>query len=120
MHDDAFEQYVETALWSSVHFADESDDGTPFDEVDAELAPETETTMRQELDAFLSDPDIANDLALMSVEQAAHDFWLTRNHHGAGFWDRGLGAAGERLTRAAYAYGWADLYLGDDGKIYQA
>jgi len=20
--------------------------------------------------------------------QVAHDFWLTRNHHGAGFWDR--------------------------------
>lgn len=23
------------------------------------------------------------------IEQAGHDFWLTRNGHGAGFWDRG-------------------------------
>lgn len=22
------------------------------------------------------------------IEQAGHDFWLTRQHHGAGFWDR--------------------------------
>lgn len=31
-------------------------------------------------------------------EQAGHDFWLTRNGHGAGFWDRGLGEVGEKLT----------------------
>lgn len=23
-----------------------------------------------------------------NIEQAGHDFWLTRNGHGAGFWDR--------------------------------
>jgi hypothetical protein len=28
---------------------------------------------------------------------AGHDFWLTRNGHGAGFWDRGLGEVGENL-----------------------
>lgn len=37
------------------------------------------------------------------IEQAGHDFWLTRNGHGAGFWDRpeiyGDEAAAE-LTRA--------------------
>jgi hypothetical protein len=22
------------------------------------------------------------------MDYAGHDFWLTRNHHGAGFWDR--------------------------------
>lgn len=36
---------------------------------------------------------------------AGHDFALTRNGHGAGFWDRGLGDLGDRLTRAARAYG---------------
>lgn len=50
--------------------------------------------------------------------QCGHDFWLTRNHHGAGFWDRGLGEVGEKLTEMAHAYGEADLYEGDDGLIY--
>jgi hypothetical protein len=51
-------------------------------------------------------------------EQAGADFWLTRNGHGAGFWDRGLGELGERLTEAAKASGSSDLYIGDDEGIY--
>lgn len=39
---------------------------------------------------------------------AGHDFWLTRVGHGAGFWDRGLGDLGERLTDASKAYGMPD------------
>ncbi len=53
-----------------------------------------------------------------SDRQVAHDFWLTRNGHGAGFWDRGLGEVGDELTQVAKAYGSADLYVGDDGKIH--
>ncbi|MGY2987684.1 hypothetical protein [Bradyrhizobium sp. USDA 4508] len=51
-------------------------------------------------------------------ERAGTDFWFTRNGHGAGFWDRGLGADGDRLSDMAKAYGCSDLYLGDDGKLY--
>jgi hypothetical protein len=38
--------------------------------------------------------------------QAGHDFWLTRNRHGVGFWDGDWpsGAAG-RLTVAAHEFG---------------
>jgi hypothetical protein len=31
------------------------------------------------------------------MEQAGIDFWLTRNRHGAGYWDRGLGITGDKL-----------------------
>lgn len=34
---------------------------------------------------------------------AGRDFWYTRNGHGVGFWDRGLGDPGERLSEAC---GW--------------
>lgn len=44
-------------------------------------------------------------------EQAGHDFWLTRNRHGAGFWDRGLGEVGDKLTTAAHSYGDSNLYI---------
>jgi hypothetical protein len=43
---------------------------------------------------------------------------LTRNGHGSGFWDRGLGKVGEQLTAACGPYGSSDLYVGDDGKVY--
>lgn len=46
------------------------------------------------------------------------DFWLTRNHHGAGFWDRGMGDLGEKLTSIAHTMGERSLYEGDDGKGY--
>ncbi len=51
--------------------------------------------------------------------QAGHDFWLTRNRHGAGFWDRDLGSLGRDLTVAAYQFGEVDLYVGDDRAIHQ-
>jgi hypothetical protein len=54
-----------------------------------------------------------NDAAM-----SGHDFLLTRNGHGAGFWDRGLGDMGEKLTAAAKAYGEMDCGVGDDGKLY--
>jgi hypothetical protein len=110
--------YVECAFWSSVHFEDETSDGVPFDEIDAELAPEALASMRADVEAFMNDPDLADDLALWDDGQVGHDLWLTRNGHGTGFWDRGKGTAGERLSDAAHAYGTSDLYLGDDGKVY--
>ena len=49
-------------------------------------------------------------------EQGGHDFALTRNHHGAGFWDRGMGDLGDRLTDACRPYGESDAYtdMSDD------
>lgn len=59
-----------------------------------------------------------NDGAPYTAERAGHDFWLTRNHHGAGFWDRDLGPIGDALTDAAHEYGETEMYRGDDGLIY--
>lgn len=54
------------------------------------------------------------------AEQAGRDLWFTRNGHGAGFWDRDLGATGERLSNHARGLGSVDLYRGDDGLLYLA
>lgn len=43
-------------------------------------------------------------------EQNGHDFWLTRNGHGTGFWDRGYGKVGDRLSAACEPYGEAYCY----------
>ena len=50
--------------------------------------------------------------------RAGHDFWLTRQGHGAGFWDRNLEEIGDELTMAAKSFGELYPYVGDDGKIY--
>lgn len=48
------------------------------------------------------------------------DLWLTRNRHGAGFWDRGHGQVGDKLTELARAEGERYAYEGDDGRLYIA
>lgn len=49
-----------------------------------------------------------------SPEQCGHDFWLTRNGHGAGFWDRGLGDIGEMLTTACKVWQPVHVFLSDN------
>lgn len=52
--------------------------------------------------------------------QIGHDFWLTRNRYGAGFWDRGNGEAGDLLTKASHPYGECIFYVGDDNRLHYA
>lgn len=54
------------------------------------------------------------DLGKDDFAQHGHDFALTRNGHGAGFWDRGYGEVGERLTESAKVYGEHSV-ITDDG-----
>lgn len=108
--DKAYNAYAECALWSSYDF--ESEDNLEGHD----LAPETISMMRADVENFV---EYAGDLLdELDPEQVGHDFWLTRNHHGAGFWDRGLGELGDLLTAKAHSYGESDLYRGDDGLIY--
>lgn len=58
-----------------------------------------------------------HESGVYSWDRAGHDFALTRNGHGAGYWDRGLGDAGDILTEAAHTYGEAWCWLDDDGVI---
>ena len=113
--------YAECALWSSMHFESEEDAcGTSFDEVDAGISEKCRENFRKDCRDFL---DVLEREGIeigdaMTDEQMGHDFWLTRNGHGAGFWDRGLGTLGDRLTKWAEVPGSCDLYLGGDGLIY--
>lgn len=123
-----FGAYVTCALWSSL-----DDNGEPLDEsydVD-DIEAETLQEMRAEFDDFLdavaerNDDDILVWVREFGIGQIGHDFWLTRNRHGAGFWDRSYGdnaitRAGERLTEIAHTLGSYELYVSDDGKVYGA
>lgn len=99
-----FDAYVACALWSST-----DDNGEPLDLYSADdIDPKTLEAMRGDCKDFIE----ANTALLdgLDAEQCGHDFWLTRNGHGAGFWDRGLGEVGNKLTAACKPYGSFDLY----------
>jgi hypothetical protein len=48
-------------------------------------------------------------------ELAGHDFYLTSNGNGTGFWDRGFGIVGETLAGIARNYVALELFKGRDG-----
>jgi len=54
-------------------------------------------------------------LSRRGAESAGHDFYLSRNGHGAGFFDRGDHPTFGYLLEQAAAFGYADCVLCDDG-----
>jgi hypothetical protein len=121
--DDFTRAYIACALWSSC----EGEDGEiRLDEHDGDISPETLAEMEQDCADFQAAMtetlDAWYELGETS-ERAGHDFWLTRNRHGAGFWDRYYNepgnTLGNQLSTHAKAYGSRDLYIGDDNLIYQ-
>ena len=110
--------YIEAALWSTSD-DEEADRGEFLDATFGadDLAPETLQKMEDDCRKFLTENQ--EDIGL-DFTKAGHDFWLTRNGHGCGFWDGYWPEeVGERLTKSSKQFGEVYLYVGDDGKIYQ-
>ncbi len=106
-------QYLITALWSSI-----DDDGEPLDNKYglADIAPETLAKMSADCQKFLAK---YKDMVAEDLGRAGHDFWLTRNHHGAGFWSSDWrDDIGKTLTAASHRFGEFNLFVGDDNLIY--
>lgn len=128
-----FEAYVTCALWSSSDESDESG-GEPLDcnYDDSDIAQSTLSEMATDCARFQTDnaallEDYYAEIPLgrdgngewTPEAQAGHDFWLSRNGHGAGFFDRDVPRKlRDTLQKAAREFGSFDLYVGDDGKIY--
>lgn len=115
--------YIEAALWSSI-----DDDEKQLDDRFSlkDIAPTALEKIVADCAKFQADNaamivegacDRGNG-AYSVQELAGHDFWLTRNGYGAGFWDGEWPKHGDALTKAARAFGECDLYVGDDGKLY--
>lgn len=110
-------QYIETAIWSSSDNADESG-GEPLDKNYGPDDIASETMEKMVEDAADFQKRYAKLLADSGLddEKAGHDFWLSRNGHGSGFFDEGDGL--DELQAAAEGYGVFELDVGDDGLIY--
>lgn len=121
--DEFTQAYLEAALWSST-----DGDGTPLDSEHCvqDIVPETlqrmivdcEKFQRENADAIAVGAVNRRETKYSAAGQAGHDFWLTRNGHGAGFWDGDWPEPSATvLTKAAHAFGEFALYIGNDGKI---
>ena len=119
--DEVVNHYTMAALWSSV-----DDDQTPLDDdrYENRLAIETQAQFRDDCEKFIR---LVEHLNLAPYDRAmscslsagvGHDLWLTRNGHGAGFWDRSDHPVVDTLTGYAHSMGEFSLYVGDDGLIY--
>jgi len=118
--------YITACLWSSVDQDDEGNE-TFYDEFDpsSQLKGEANYLCALFYDANEADCNLFAEQYQPSQDHnvwecLGHDLWLTSAGHGVGFWDRGLGELGERLTEACqqkpYAYKCA--YIGDDQLVY--
>lgn len=121
--------YLDCILWAEC-----DDNENPLDQVEGlGLSPEMAVELVEDCMLFLSsansgEPEIhLNPLVeyweikgqtAESYQQLGHDLWLTRNGHGAGFWDRGLGELGDKLTEICKGLGGKYTYIGDDGLLY--
>lgn len=114
---DAFARaYVEAMMWLL-----QDEDGNNLDYLGVhDIADETLACIAATCAAFQQEN--ADALQGADLAQAGHDFYLTRNGHGAGYWDRPADTyprdpRGERLTRAADAYGETYAYVDDAGQV---
>jgi hypothetical protein len=116
--DDFTRQYLATALWSSTDESRE-DGGDPMDDNYSveDLSAETVEWAIADCDRFREASGEMLD-ERPDPTAGAHDFWLTRNGHGAGFWDGDWPVNGDKLTNVCKGFGEAALYIGDDGEIY--
>ena len=131
--------YVHCARWSSSDTPPpfEDIDGNPIvvrevelDQYEGEMDYESLQRMRADCEEFLAKACEDFRFAALfvagqfDITQIAHDLWLTRNDHGAGFWDRNDDVYPEPirdlLTDLARRAGERSLYIGDDGLVHQA
>ena len=104
---------------------DFTEDGIDGFESGSEYSQDAEEKILSDLLKFLNDigmdelKKIVNVSGTVFVEMFAHDFWLTRNGHGSGFWDSECwGEFGEFLTKKSKDQKEAYAYAGDDCLIY--
>lgn len=99
--------YLECALWSTC-----DDNDAPLDQNYGVADFDKATLIQSAIDCQAFQAEFWQDIAGRE-EKAGFDFWLTRNGHGAGFWDGDWGDNGDKLTAGSKAYGSVDLYVCD-------
>lgn len=143
--------YLETALWSSsvmlpaaegelidycmdvdedhplhgINEQDDLDEHFSIEDIDEESLRNAEAVVNAFFDSLVIQDLYRRALEFADDDQIAHDFWLTRNNHGSGFWDGGYGdrsnpanCLGNELTTLCDSYREVYLFIDNDGKLH--
>lgn len=112
MFEEFFKAYVESALWTGMHqlHEDKPDETQNLEDYSVDdLEPETRRDMREDCEDFW---EAHSDILSADPTLAGYDFNLSRNGHGAGFFDGDWPhLIGDELHRAAKVYGTFQLVL---------
>lgn len=114
--------YAHAATWTDLHIESRPDElGSGAYEYGLdEFDDESQAIVRRiafafalangdDVDAYLANIAVPHDST--AGEMCGHDLYLTSVGHGAGFWDRGLGALGDKLTEASKGSGLNEVWL---------
>jgi hypothetical protein len=120
---EVLEHAKRAALWSTTGEEGAEHEGVEYENLDdvfttADVTGEAEEKLVALIDQFFEKAGDLLDDYTMDAGQIGHDIILTTNGHGAGFWDRGLGKLGDKLTKICEELPEYQLYVGDDGKLY--
>jgi hypothetical protein len=118
--DDVYAGYIECALWSSLDDDGDNLDDQKYDLYEIEVL--SLIRMKSDCDKFVEQAmPILTERTISDDELIGHDFWLTRNGHGAGFWDTperwGGQENADRLSDIAKEFGECDI-TPDGGVFY--
>ena len=110
--------YLRAALWTGTDETDESG-GDPLED-NYDLEDFADDTLERVVADCQEFQDITQALGCEEDDDVmGHDFWLTRNGHGAGFWDGDYPEpAASELTRVSKNFGERCIYVGDDGQLH--
>lgn len=121
--DDFVNGAVKTVLWtgtyskgpdSDLETLDEAVDGVYDDDV---LKAQIIAANQEEWEAFFTEEEDALRALNPDFGQHGHDFVLTTGDHGAGFWDRGYGDEGKRLSEICEGYRSSHAFYGDPDNL---
>jgi hypothetical protein len=126
MLDDFLQAYLECAVFCSLN---EKNGGQPLDKTHSwkDVSNESYVQATRDCKAFL---DKASSWIVdknfkyvtkehTTVAQAGHDFWMTRDGQGCGFWDGDWREpAATILDNLAKSFNEIELYVGDDNKLH--
>lgn len=118
LFDTFFKSYIETALWASSDINNDENDDSSLENQNYSIDDFDEKS----LDSLHKDcvSFFSNNFEMIkdNPSLAGHDFFLTQNRHGAGFWDGDWPKeVGEKLTKESHNYGEVNFWV-SEGKIY--
>ena len=109
--DQIVSSYLETALWST----EEQENGLEGKSI-ADVDKMSVQGAKKDVIDFLrqAETQAPDELQSYDAKALGHNLWLSRNGHGAGFFDEN----NDKLQDIARNMKGVDMYLGDDGKVY--